>query len=134
MSVKIICDYCSKVLEPEERRFLLVDGEDEPLFNDVDFCPDCLEKVKEGIRNMFNEPTREQAQNAPKTKSRVENDRRRVIDLWNSGKTTKEIAKETGKTSATISYHIKRFRTMYGDDVVDARAIPYELPKEGDDE
>lgn len=71
---------------------------------------------------------------APKTKSRVENDRRRVIDLWNDGKTTKEIAKETGKTSATISYHIKRFRTMYGDDVVDARAIPYELPKEGDDE
>lgn len=133
MSTKIICDYCSKVLDKDEGRFLLLDNGDE-LFHDVDFCPDCLEKVKEGIRNMFNEPTREQAQNAPKTKSRVEKDRRMVIDLWNSGMTTKDIAKHTGKTSATISYHIKRFRTMYGDDIVDDRAIPYELPKEGDDE
>ena len=133
MSTRIICDYCSKVMCFGEESQLWVNGR-EPLLHDVDFCPDCLEKVKEGIKNMFNEPTREQAQNAPKTKSRVENDRRRVIDLWNDGKTTKEIAKETGKTSATISYHIKRFRTMYGDDIVDARAIPYELPKEGDDE
>ena len=134
MSTKIICDYCSKVLDPDEKKTLWVDGEEEPLFDDMDFCPDCLEKVKEGIRNMFNEPTREQAQNAPKTKSRVEKDRRMVIDLWNSGMTTKDIAKHTGKTSATISYHIKRFRTMYGDDIVDARAIPYDLPKVGDDE
>ena len=133
MSTKIICDYCNKVMCFGEESQLWVNGR-EPLLHDVDFCPDCLEKVKEGIKNMFNEPTREQAQNAPKTKSRVENDRRRVIDLWNAGKTTKEIAKETGKTSATISYHIKRFRTMYGDDIVDARAIPYDLPKEGDDE
>ena len=133
MSTKIICDYCSKVLDKDEGRFLLLDNGEE-LFYDVDFCPDCLEKVKEGIKNMFNEPTREQAQNAPKTKSRVENDRRTVIDLWNSGMITKDIAKHTGKTSATISYHIKRFRTMYGDDIVDARAIPYELPKAGDDE
>lgn len=134
MSVKIICDYCSKVLEPEERRFLLVDGEEEPLFNDVDFCPDCLEKVKDGIRNMFNEPTREQIERAKPTKNKVELDRRRCIDLWNAGKKPGEIAKEMNVPAQTIYYQLKKFRLMYGGDIVDDRAIPYDLPKEGDDE
>ena len=133
MSTKIICDYCSKVLDKDEGRFLLLDNGEE-LFYDVDFCPDCLEKVKERIRNMFNEPTREQIERAKPIKNKVELDRRRCIDLWNAGKKPGEIAKEMNVPAQTIYYQLKKFRLMYGGDIVDARAIPYELPKEGDDE
>ena len=73
--------------------------------------------------------TAEPKAKAKKASGKLEQKRRKVIDLWNSGKKAGEIAKELGVDPSTVSYYLSRFRTMYGDDLVNDRQIPYELPE-----
>lgn len=64
-----------------------------------------------------------------KKPGKLEQRRRAIIDLWNAGKSNTEIAEELKVGGSTIYNYLKRFRLIYGDDVVNARNIPYELPE-----
>lgn len=66
---------------------------------------------------------------AKKKSGKLEERRRKVIDMWNDGKKAGEIAKDLKIDPSSVSYYLSRFRTMYGEDVVNDRNIPYDLPE-----
>lgn len=75
------------------------------------------------------EEVQEALEKKEKKPGKLEQRRRAIIDLWNAGKSNTEIAEELKVGGSTIYNYLKRFRLIYGDDVANARNIPYELPE-----